>query len=838
MSNGYNFTERVRKVLAMAREEAARLHHEYVGTEHILLGLIKEGEGVAAAVLQAMNVDLEEVQQRIEEQVKKGKAAQATGPDLPYTSRAKKVLELAMAEARDLSHSYVGTEHLLLGLLREEKGIAAQVLTDASVSLEAARTETLRLLGNPEVSGSSQSSASSAEKSGVVPPTAAPAKGDKKSKTPALDHFCRDLTQLASEGQLDPTIGRAKEIERVMEVLTRRKKNNPVLIGEPGVGKTAIVEGLAQLIANGDCPDSLRDNRVLSLDMAAVIAGTKYRGQFEERLKAVMNEIAQNKQVILFIDELHTLVGAGAAEGAIDASNMLKPALARGELQCVGASTLNEYRKYIEKDGALERRFQTVVVEPPSIDETVQILQGLKKKYEDHHRVNIPDETLALAAKLSERYITDRFLPDKAIDVIDEAGARARLAAQVPPPEVATLKEQLEVINTDKESAVRDQNFERAAALRDTERELRAEISRKQEEWEQRRQSHRPTLGEEEISFIVSRWTGIPVMRLQEAETSRLLRMEDELHMSVVGQDEAIKALSRSIRRSRAGLKDPRRPIGSFIFSGPTGVGKTELARALAKFLFADASALIRVDMSEYMEKFSVSRLIGAPPGYVGYEDSGTLTKAIRRKPYSVVLLDEIEKAHPDVFNILLQVLDEGHLTDNYGRVIDFKNTVVIMTSNVGAKDITKGKSLGFGTSDARNDFERISDKVKEEMGRVFNPEFLNRLDDVIVFHPLGKDHITAIVSILFREVQSRLVDEEITLRLTEAATAFLVDHGYDEHFGARPLKRAIQRYIEDPLSEKLLQGEFSKGDEVEIDIVPGEKDKLAFSVLSPSPQV
>ena len=838
MSNGYNFTERVRKVLAMAREEAARLHHEYVGTEHILLGLIKEGEGVAAAVLQAMNVDLEEVQQRIEEQVKKGKAAQATGPDLPYTSRAKKVLELAMAEARDLSHSYVGTEHLLLGLLREEKGIAAQVLTDASVSLEAARTETLRLLGNPEVSSSSQSSASSAEKSGVVPPTAAPAKGDKKSKTPALDHFCRDLTQLASEGQLDPTIGRAKEIERVMEVLTRRKKNNPVLIGEPGVGKTAIVEGLAQLIANGDCPDSLRDNRVLSLDMAAVIAGTKYRGQFEERLKAVMNEIAQNKQVILFIDELHTLVGAGAAEGAIDASNMLKPALARGELQCVGASTLNEYRKYIEKDGALERRFQTVVVEPPSIDETVQILQGLKKKYEDHHRVNIPDETLALAAKLSERYITDRFLPDKAIDVIDEAGARARLAAQVPPPEVATLKEQLEVINTDKESAVRDQNFERAAALRDTERELRAEISRKQEEWEQRRQSHRPTLGEEEISFIVSRWTGIPVMRLQEAETSRLLRMEDELHMSVVGQDEAIKALSRSIRRSRAGLKDPRRPIGSFIFSGPTGVGKTELARALAKFLFADASALIRVDMSEYMEKFSVSRLIGAPPGYVGYEDSGTLTKAIRRKPYSVVLLDEIEKAHPDVFNILLQVLDEGHLTDNYGRVIDFKNTVVIMTSNVGAKDITKGKSLGFGTSDARNDFERISDKVKEEMGRVFNPEFLNRLDDVIVFHPLGKDHITAIVSILFREVQSRLVDEEITLRLTEAATAFLVDHGYDEHFGARPLKRAIQRYIEDPLSEKLLQGEFSKGDEVEIDIVPGEKDKLAFSVLSPSPQV
>ena len=833
--NGYNFTERVRKVLAMAREEAARLHHEYVGTEHILLGLIREGEGVAAAVLQNLNVDLDDVTQKIEETVKKGKAAQATGPDLPYTSRAKKVLELAMAEARDLSHSYVGTEHLLLGLLREEKGIAAQVLTDAGVNLEAARAETLRLLGTEMPSAGSSAPAEKA--SSAVPPSAAPAKGEKKSKTPALDHFCRDLTQLAAEGQLDPTIGRAKEIERVMEVLSRRKKNNPVLIGEPGVGKTAIVEGLAQLIANGDCPENLRDNRVLSLDMAAVIAGTKYRGQFEERLKAVMNEIAQNKQVILFIDELHTLVGAGAAEGAIDASNMLKPALARGELQCVGASTLNEYRKYIEKDGALERRFQTVVVEPPSIDKTVQILQGLRKKYEDHHRVNIPDATLVAAAKLSERYITDRFLPDKAIDVIDEAGARARLAAQAPPSEVAALKEQLEGINNEKEAAVRDQNFERAASLRDNERELQAEIRRKQEEWEQRRQSHRPTLGEEEIAFIVSRWTGIPVTRLQEAETSRLLRMEEEMHLSVVGQDEAIKALARSIRRSRAGLKDPRRPIGSFIFSGPTGVGKTELARSLAKFLFADASALIRVDMSEYMEKFSVSRLIGAPPGYVGYEDSGTLTKAVRRKPYSVVLLDEIEKAHPDVFNILLQVLDEGHLTDNYGRVIDFKNTVVIMTSNVGAKDITRGKSLGFATQDARGDFERISEKVKEEMGRVFNPEFLNRLDDVIVFHPLGKEHISQIVSIVFADVQKRLAEEELTIKLTDAATAFLVDHGHDEHFGARPLKRAIQRYIEDPLSEKILTAEFSKGDEIEVDISTTDKTKLEFRVLSPTPQ-
>jgi ATP-dependent Clp protease ATP-binding subunit ClpC len=823
--NGYNFTDRVRKVLQMAREEAARLHHEYVGTEHILLGLIREGEGVAAAVLTNLNVDLEEIQQKIEETVKKGKAAAAAGPDLPYTSRAKKVLELAMSEARELNHSYVGTEHLLLGLLREEKGIAAQVLTDAGVNLEQARAETLRLLG-------SEMPATPAGGGTGAQPT--PPKSEKKSKTPALDHFCRDLTQLAAEGALDPTIGRQKEIERVMEILSRRKKNNPVLIGEPGVGKTAIVEGLAQLIASGQCPDALKDHRVLSLDMAAVIAGTKYRGQFEERLKAVINEIAQNKNIILFIDELHTLVGAGAAEGAVDASNMLKPALARGELQCVGASTLNEYRKYIEKDGALERRFQTVIVDPPTVDETIEILKGLRKRYEDHHRVIIPDETLIEAAKLSERYITDRFLPDKAIDVIDEAGARARLAAQVPPPEVAELKDKLEGINGDKEAAVRDQNFEKAASLRDSERELQAEIRRKQEEWERERQTRRPTISEEGVAFIVSRWTGIPVTRLQEAETARLLRMEDELHESVVGQNEAIEVISRAIRRSRAGLKDPKRPIGSFIFSGPTGVGKTELARALARFLFADANALIRVDMSEYMEKFSVSRLIGAPPGYVGYEDSGTLTKAVRRKPYSVVLLDEIEKAHPDVFNILLQVLDEGHLTDNYGRVIDFKNTVVIMTSNVGARDVVKGKTLGFGQPDAKNEFDRMSEKVKEEVNKVFNPEFLNRLDDVIVFHALNREHITLIVAILARDVQKRLGEEELTLRLTQGATDFLVDHGYDEHYGARPLKRAIQKYVEDPLSEKILVGDFAKGDEIEVDVAP-DKERLAFRALSGS---
>jgi ATP-dependent Clp protease ATP-binding subunit ClpC len=823
--NGYNFTDRVRKVLQMAREEAARLHHEYVGTEHILLGLIREGEGVAAAVLTNLNVDLDEIQQRIEETVKKGKAPAPEGPDLPYTSRAKKVLELAMSEARELNHSYVGTEHLLLGLLREEKGIAAQVLTDSGVNLEQARAETLRLLGSDMPAAS--------KGAGGAQGTAVP-RPEKKSKTPALDHFCRDLTALAGDGQLDPTIGRVSEIERVIEVLSRRKKNNPVLIGEAGVGKTAIVEGLAQLIAAGNAPESLRTHRVLALDMAAVIAGTKYRGQFEERLKAVMNEIASNKNVVLFIDELHTLVGAGAAEGAIDASNMLKPALARGELQCVGASTLNEYRKYIEKDGALERRFQTVIVEPPTIEETFEILKGLRSRYEDHHKVSIPDATLQASSRLADRYITDRFLPDKAIDVIDEASARARLAAQVPPPEVGELKAKLESINHEKEEAVRDQNFERAAALRDQERELQSEIRRRQEEWEKERQSHRPTISEEEVSFIVSRWTGIPVTRLQEAETQRLLRMEDELHKYVVGQEQAIEAISKAIRRSRAGLKDPHRPIGTFIFSGPTGVGKTELARALARFLFADDQALIRVDMSEYMEKFSVSRLIGAPPGYVGYEDSGALTKAVRRKPYSVVLLDEIEKAHPDVFNILLQVLDEGHLTDNYGRLIDFKNTVVIMTSNVGGRDITKGKALGFTQEDAEQSFERMSEKVKDEIDRVFNPEFLNRLDDIIVFHPLTREHMAAIVGILFRELGERLTDEGISLTRTEAATGFLVDHGYDEHFGARPLKRAIQRYIEDPLSDRILMGDFSTGDEVEIDVDP-DGEKLSFKSLSRS---
>ena len=811
----YNFTDRVRKVLAMAREEAIRLQHDYVGTEHILLGLIREGEGVAANVLINLSVDLDQVHERVEDSVRKGKATIALG-ELPYTSRAKKVLEFAMAEAREFNHSYVGTEHLLLGLLREEKGIAAQVLNSLGVTLEEARSETLKVLGS-DVGGSEPAGigGTGGQQSG----SSGGGKGDKKSKTPALDHFCRDLTDLARQGKLDPTIGRTSEIERVIEILCRRKKNNPVLIGEPGVGKTAIVEGLAQLIARGEVTEVLRDHRVLALDMAAVIAGTKYRGQFEERLKAVMNEIQQNQNVILFIDELHTLVGAGAAEGAIDASNMLKPALARGELQCIGASTLNEYRKYIEKDGALERRFQPVIVDPPAVDEAVEILKGLRGHYEDHHRITIPDESLEQAAKLSERYITDRFLPDKAIDVIDEAGARARIAAQVPPPDVEELKEELSEVAGRKEAAIRDQDFERAAELRDDERELLQRIKTRQDEWEEERKRHRPEISSEDVAFIVSRWTGIPVTRIRQAETERLVNMEEELHQRVVGQHDAIQAISRAIRRSRAGLKDPNRPIGSFIFSGPTGVGKTELARALAEFLFADRDALIRVDMSEYMEKFSVSRLIGAPPGYVGYEDSGALTKAVRRRPYSVVLLDEVEKAHPDVFNILLQVLDEGHLTDNYGRVIDFKNTVLIMTSNLGARDISKGGGLGFQSGDSQSSYDVMQGKVRSEIERAFNPEFLNRVDDVIVFHPLSKEQIGQIVHILLQDVRARLAEEELSIRLTDPAVEFLVEKGYDEKFGARPLKRAIQRYLEDPLSERILMAEFSAGDEIEVDV-------------------
>jgi ATP-dependent Clp protease ATP-binding subunit ClpC len=808
------FTQRVRKVLALSREEAGRLQHNYIGTEHILLGLLREGEGVAAAVLKQMDFDLDTLRMKVEEVVEMGGNTLTVG-DLPYTSKSKRVLELSIEEARAMNHTYVGTEHLLLGLLREESGLAAQILKQQGATLEDVRKEILKLLGT-EMSSPPQ---------GL---TGGPSR--KKSKTPALDHFCRDLTQLANEEKLDPTIGREKEIERVIEILSRRKKNNPVLIGEPGVGKTAIVEGLADRIVKNIVAESIKNHRVLSLDMAAVIAGTKYRGQFEERLKAVINEIQTAKNVILFIDELHTLVGAGAAEGAIDASNMLKPALARGELQCIGATTLNEYRKHIEKDGAFERRFQTIMVNPPTIDETIMILQGLRERYEDHHSITITDESINVAVKLSDRYITDRFLPDKAIDVIDEAGARIRLSTQVPPEKLVEKEKNLQELTQKKDKAINQQEYEKAANLRDEERKMKAEVEKLHNEWHQDRNSQRPDLVEADVAFIISRWTGIPVVRLKQDESSRLLKMEEELHEYIVGQDKAIVAISRAIRRTRAGLKDPYRPIGSFIFCGPTGVGKTELARCLARFLFDDPKALIRVDMSEYMEKHSVSRLIGAPPGYVGYEDSGYLTKEVRRKPYSVILLDEIEKAHHDVFNILLQVFDEGHLTDNYGRRVDFKNSVLIMTSNVGARDITKNTSLGFSKRDEKANYESIEHKVKEAINKTFRPEFLNRVDETIVFHPLSEDDISNIVNILIRDLKDRLKEKEISISLDDEARKFLVEKGYDRKFGARPLKRAIQRYLEDPLSEEILKDYFNEGDHIEVSVKNGS---LSFKVPS-----
>ncbi|MBI5711056.1 MAG: ATP-dependent Clp protease ATP-binding subunit [Candidatus Eisenbacteria bacterium] len=802
------FTERVRKVIYLAREEAARLQHDYIGTEHLLLGVIREGEGIAATVLNNLGLDLDRIRQEVENMVSASGGTMTIG-EIPFTPRAKRVLELAVEEARSLGHNYVGTEHLLLGLIREGEGVAAKVLLELGVDRKRVREETLKLLGGtPSSSGTGER--------------------EERPETPALNQFGRDLTQLAREGKLDPVIGREKEIERVVQVLSRRKKNNPVLIGEPGVGKTAIAEGLSQRIVSGQVPESLKNKRIVTLDLAAVVAGTKYRGQFEERLKTVMNEIRESKDTVIFIDELHTIVGAGGAEGAIDASNMLKPALSRGELQCIGATTLDEYRKYIEKDGALERRFQPIMVDQPSVEDTIAILMGLRDKYEAHHGVKITDEAVVQAVKLADRYVNDRFFPDKAIDVIDEACARARLSVSTVPSEIHELEKKLEEVIKEKESAIRGQEYEKAARLRDREKELRARRNELKKSWSESKRDKDVEVNEDLIASVLSVMTGIPVVKLAEEETRKLLRMEDELRKRLVGQDEAVGAVARAVRRNRVGLRDPKRPIGSFIFLGPTGVGKTELARTLAAFLFDDEDALIRVDMSEYMEKFSVSRLVGAPPGYVGYEEGGQLTEKVRRKPYSVVLLDEIEKAHPDVFNVLLQVLDDGVLTDSARRRVDFKNTVVIMTSNLGGRQIVSGgKNLGFKQAEgAVQQFAAIKSTVQDELKRAFNPEFLNRIDDVIVFHALTRDDMRSIVGILLGQVKERLRAQDITLEITPEAVELLVERGFDPSLGARPLKRAIQRLLEDPCAEHILRGNVAHGGRL---VVARQNDELTF---------
>jgi ATP-dependent Clp protease ATP-binding subunit ClpC len=816
MSN--RFTERAQRVILIAQEEAKRLNHDYVGTEHLLLGLIALGEGVAAQVLANLGVDLRRVRSEVEKIVGTGDNVMLLG-EIPFTPRAKKVLELAVEEAQNMGHNYVGTEHLLLGLIREEEGVAARVLENLGVRLDVVREEVISLLGEAHAGP-----APAASHHAPAPRT--------KSKTPTLDEFGRDLTQMAKEGKLDPVIGREDEIERLTQILLRRTKNNPVLIGDPGVGKTAIVEGLAQKISSEDSPELLQGKRVVTLDLAAVVAGTKYRGEFEQRLKNIMEEIRRAKnQLILFIDELHTVIGAGAAEGAIDASNMLKPALARGELQCIGATTLDEYRKYIEHDAALERRFQPIMVDPPSVDETVQILKGLKDRYEAHHKVKFDDESLAAAAELAERYITDRFLPDKAIDLIDEAGSFARLQTTQRPPDLKDREAEIEQVTKEKESAIQSQEYERAAKMRDKEKELRKALEEARKAWREKRDATVPVISTENIASVVSKWTGIPTNKLTEKEQEKLLHMEGELHKRIVGQNEAVVALSQAIRRSRTGLKDPRKPIGSFIFLGPTGVGKTELARALAEFLFGNEESLVRIDMSEYMEKFSVSRLIGAPPGYVGYEEGGQLTEAVRRKPYCVVLLDEIEKAHPDTFNILLQIMDDGVLTDNLGHKVNFKNTVIIMTSNVGARLISKGKSLGFLVQDdsVQKDYAAMKETVMEEVKKAFNPEFLNRLDELIVFHPLTREDSRKILDLLLERATKKLSGQGFTLELTEEAKNFLVEKGFDPNYGARPLQRSIQRLMEDPLAEDILSRKIGPGSKIYVDL-DGDAQKLVFS--------
>jgi ATP-dependent Clp protease ATP-binding subunit ClpC len=791
------FTERARKVIALAREEAGRLGHDYIGTEHLLLGLIREGGGVAAAVLENLNVDLERIRLEVEKLVVIGGGTLTLG-EVPFTPRAKKVLELSVEEAQSLSHNYIGTEHLLLGLIREGEGVAAKVLDMLGVKLDKAREITINLLGgNVPKSGGGQGSGPSG-----------------KSQTPALDTFGRDLTQMARDGKLDPVIGRDEEIERVVQVLSRRTKNNPVLIGEPGVGKTAIAEGLAQRITSGNVPELLLNKRVVTLDLSAVVAGTKYRGEFEERLKAVMNELKHSAHnIILVIDELHTLVGAGAAEGAIDASSMLKPALQRGELQCIGATTLSEYRKYIEKDGALERRFTSVMVKEPSAEQSIQIIQGLRDRYEAYHRVRITDEAIAAAVKMSDRYITSRFLPDKAIDLIDEAGAWARLRSSTMPPDLRQVEAEVESVTKEKEAAIKAQEFEKAARLRDKIRDLKIKKEELKKTWDLSKDRFSATVTEEHIAQIVSRQTGIPLKRLEEQETSKLLRMEEFLKLRVVGQDEAVESVSRAIRASRAGISDPKKPIGSFVFLGPTGVGKTELAKSLAEFLFDDEDAMIRIDMSEYMEKFSTSALVGAPPGYIGHDEAGQLTEKVRRKPYSVVLFDEVEKAHPDVLNLMLQILDDGRLTDSTGRTVDFKNTVIILTSNLGTSEIQK--NLGFSQDGEEEDYEQMKDKLLKLFKKSFRLEFVNRLTEVIVFRRLSRKMLESIVELVIKQVVGRVKEREITVDLDKSAKEWLIEKGYDQAFGARPLKRVVKRNIEEPLAEAILRGDVKAGTHV-----------------------
>ncbi|GAC1417012.1 MAG: ATP-dependent protease ATP-binding subunit ClpC [Candidatus Velthaea sp.] len=810
------FTERARRSIVLAQEEAQRLGNNYIGTEHILLGIISEGESLAAKVLETLGVNLAKVRQEVEAIV--GRGGQTVQQEMVFTPRAKRVIELAFEEARQLNHNYIGTEHLLLGLIREGEGVAARVLTNLGVDPAKVRVQTTSLLG--------------AEGQPPAP------KG--KSKTPTLDAYGRDLTTLARENKLDPVIGRANEIERVIQILSRRTKNNPALIGEPGVGKTAIAEGLAQKVIKGEVPEPLRDRRVITLDLAGLVAGTKYRGEFEERMKRVMDEIrGASGEIILFIDELHTLVGAGAAEGAIDASNIIKPALARGELQCIGATTLNEFRKHIEKDSALERRFQPVMVGEPSVEETVEILKGLRERYEAHHKVTITDEALVAAAKLGDRYISDRFLPDKAVDLIDEAASRVRLQATLPPQEIRDIDNEIRKVKTEKESVVKSQEFEKAASIRDREEKLRLEKARLEAEWTEKKaqQDKIIKVTEADVAHIVSSWTKIPVSKLAQAETVKLLGMQDQLHKRVIGQNQAIEVITRAIRRSRAGLKNPKRPIGSFIFLGPTGVGKTEVARSVAEFLFDDSESMIRIDMSEYMEKYAVSRLVGAPPGYVGYEEGGQLTEAVRRRPYCVILLDEIEKAHPDVFNLLLQVLEDGRLTDSQGRVVDFKNSVIIMTSNVGATGMTSTIDIGFrpqkesGNTDEKN-YEKMKNKVLEEVKHTFRPEFINRVDEIVVFHQLSREEIEQIVSLELDKVIREVKAQEMHLEVTEDAKKLLAKKGWDPQFGARPLRRAIQREVEDELAEEMLRGRFGSGDRILAEVNADNPEKLKFSKI------